>query len=223
MESKHQTLQGLAFPLQLDAQQAIQALKQKKINYIQLVGPSRSSPAPRSPGLLLLPLTPVRSPISSVLQKLDLERETIDLVHTSPTEIADLPKRVPQDSARYHFFLYKHSHEGDYLESVGECPGTGGGSLELMPVPALPGPSLHGEQVGMGMVRQGTLSRFPLAVLPWWVLASPLVPKEAATRSAGLSGCCHGGFARPLCCRHTRPRGDLGRGDGWDGFPSVAE
>ncbi|KFQ93532.1 Twinfilin-2, partial [Nipponia nippon] len=77
---------GLAFPLQLDAQQAIQALKQKKINYIQL--------------------------------KLDLERETIDLVHTSPTEIADLPKRIPHDSARYHFFLYKHSHEGDYLESV---------------------------------------------------------------------------------------------------------
>ncbi|XP_071900635.1 twinfilin-2 isoform X1 [Anas platyrhynchos] len=86
VESKHQTLQGLAFPLQPDAQQAIQALKQKKINYIQL--------------------------------KLDLERETIDLVHTSPTEIADLPKRIPQDSARYHFFLYKHSHEGDYLESV---------------------------------------------------------------------------------------------------------
>ncbi|KFP04884.1 Twinfilin-2, partial [Calypte anna] len=78
--------EGLAFPLQLDAQQAIQALKQKKINYIQL--------------------------------KLDLERETIDLVHTSPTEITDLPKRIPQDSARYHFFLYKHSHEGDYLESV---------------------------------------------------------------------------------------------------------
>ncbi|OXB58144.1 hypothetical protein ASZ78_006916 [Callipepla squamata] len=86
VESKHQTLQGLAFPLQLDAQQAIQALKQKKINYIQL--------------------------------KLDLERETIDLVHTSPTEISELPKRIPQDSARYHFFLYKHSHEGDYLESV---------------------------------------------------------------------------------------------------------
>ncbi|XP_003217687.1 twinfilin-2 [Anolis carolinensis] len=86
VESKHQTLQGLAFPLQPDAQQAIQLLKQKKINYIQL--------------------------------KLDLERETIELVHTNATEIADLPKRIPQDSARYHFFLYKHSHEGDYLESV---------------------------------------------------------------------------------------------------------
>ncbi|XP_072845877.1 twinfilin-2 isoform X2 [Pogona vitticeps] len=86
VESKHQTLQGLAFPLQPDARQAIQLLKQKRINYIQL--------------------------------KLDLEQETIDLVHTKATEIADLPKRIPQDSARYHFFLYKHSHEGDYLESV---------------------------------------------------------------------------------------------------------
>ncbi|XP_063147980.1 twinfilin-2 [Candoia aspera] len=86
VESKHQTLQGLAFPLQPDAQQAIQLLKQKKINYIQL--------------------------------KLDLEQETIELVHTRPTEILDLPRRIPRDSARYHFFLYKHSHEGDYLESV---------------------------------------------------------------------------------------------------------
>lgn len=86
VESKHQTLQGLAFPLQPDAQQAIQLLKQKKINYIQL--------------------------------KLDLEQETIELVHTRPTEIIDLPRRIPRDSARYHFFLYKHSHEGDYLESA---------------------------------------------------------------------------------------------------------
>ncbi|XP_013913763.1 PREDICTED: twinfilin-2 [Thamnophis sirtalis] len=86
VESKHQTLQGLAFPLQPDAQQAIQLLKQRKINYIQL--------------------------------KLNLEQETIELVHTKATEIADLPRRIPQDSARYHFFLFKHSHEGDYLESV---------------------------------------------------------------------------------------------------------
>lgn len=62
VESKHQTLQGLAFPLQLDAQQAIQALKQKKINYIQLVGPIRSSPTPHSHRFLLLPLTLVPLP-----------------------------------------------------------------------------------------------------------------------------------------------------------------
>uniref|UniRef100_G5E797 Twinfilin actin binding protein 2 n=1 Tax=Loxodonta africana TaxID=9785 RepID=G5E797_LOXAF len=85
VESKHQTLQGLAFPLQPEAQRALQQLKQKMINYIQL--------------------------------KLDLERETIELVHTEPTDVAQLP-RVPRDVARYHFFLYKHTHEGDPLESV---------------------------------------------------------------------------------------------------------
>ncbi|KAF5911544.1 hypothetical protein HPG69_015567 [Diceros bicornis minor] len=86
VESKHQTLQGLVFPLQPEAQRALQQLKQKMINYIQL--------------------------------KLDLERETIELVHTEPTDVAQLPSRVPRDAARYHFFLYKHTHEGDALESV---------------------------------------------------------------------------------------------------------
>lgn len=38
VESKHQTLQGLAFPLQPQAQRALQQLRQKAINYIQLVG-----------------------------------------------------------------------------------------------------------------------------------------------------------------------------------------
>jgi hypothetical protein len=43
-------------------------------------------------------------------------------VHTEPTDVAQLPSRVPRDAARYHFFLYKHTHEGDPLESVGEWP-----------------------------------------------------------------------------------------------------
>lgn len=37
VESKHQTLQGLAFPLQETARRALQQLAQKRINYIQLV------------------------------------------------------------------------------------------------------------------------------------------------------------------------------------------
>ncbi|XP_062272053.1 twinfilin-2 isoform X2 [Scomber scombrus] len=86
VESKHQTLQGLAFPLQETAKRALQQLAQKRINYIQL--------------------------------RLDVEKETIELVHSNPTETRDLPCRVPKDTPRYHFFLYKHSHEGDYLESV---------------------------------------------------------------------------------------------------------
>lgn len=60
-------------------------------------------------------------------QKLDLERETIELVHTEPTDVAQLPSRVPREAARYHFFLYRHTHEGDPLESVGEWRGPGRG------------------------------------------------------------------------------------------------
>ena len=40
VESKHQTLQGIAFPLQATARRALQQLVQKRINYIQLVSPS---------------------------------------------------------------------------------------------------------------------------------------------------------------------------------------
>ncbi|XP_053302280.1 twinfilin-2 isoform X1 [Pleuronectes platessa] len=86
VETKHQTLQGLVFPLQDTARRALQQLAQQKINYIQL--------------------------------RLDVEKEIIELVHSSPTETRDLPSRVPKDTPRYHFFLYKHSHEGDYLVSV---------------------------------------------------------------------------------------------------------
>uniref|UniRef100_A0A4W4EIW3 ADF-H domain-containing protein n=1 Tax=Electrophorus electricus TaxID=8005 RepID=A0A4W4EIW3_ELEEL len=86
VDSKHQTLQGLAFPLQPEAKHALQQLADRHINYIQL--------------------------------RLDTERETIELVHTRATETHELPCRIPIDVPRYHFFLYKHKHEGDSLESV---------------------------------------------------------------------------------------------------------
>lgn len=51
VESKHQTLQGLAFPLQPEAQRALQQLKQKSVNYIQMVG---VLPAPHPQGRVVL-------------------------------------------------------------------------------------------------------------------------------------------------------------------------
>ncbi|KAG7277235.1 hypothetical protein CRUP_015283 [Coryphaenoides rupestris] len=50
--------------------------------------------------------------------KIDFEKELIKLSSTEHTEVTDLPRRIAKDCARYHFFLYKHSHEGDYLEST---------------------------------------------------------------------------------------------------------
>ncbi|XP_077582281.1 twinfilin-2-like isoform X3 [Stigmatopora nigra] len=77
---------GLAFPLQEEAKQALEQLKRKHINYIQL--------------------------------RLDVEKETIELVHTKPTETHELPYRIPTDCPRYHFFIFKHSHQGRIQESL---------------------------------------------------------------------------------------------------------
>ncbi|TWW75845.1 Twinfilin-1 [Takifugu flavidus] len=86
VDSKHQTLQGVAFPLHRDAVAALKRYKDKIINYVQL--------------------------------QIDADQELIHVCSTEPTEVKDLPKRIPKDSPRYHFFLYKHSHEGDYLQST---------------------------------------------------------------------------------------------------------
>ncbi|KAM6980253.1 twinfilin-2b [Aplochiton taeniatus] len=86
LDKRAQTLQGLAFPLQEDAKNALQQLKQKRINYIQL--------------------------------KLDVEKETVELVHTKPTETSELPYRIPNDTPRYHFFTFKHSHQGKQEEAL---------------------------------------------------------------------------------------------------------
>ncbi|XP_030072065.1 twinfilin-1 isoform X2 [Microcaecilia unicolor] len=86
VDTKHQTLQGISFPIDREAFQALEVLKMGKLNYVQL--------------------------------QIDIKNERIVLASTADTEVKDLPKRIPEDAARYHFFLYKHSHEGDYLESI---------------------------------------------------------------------------------------------------------
>ncbi|XP_020339390.1 twinfilin-2 isoform X1 [Oncorhynchus kisutch] len=86
LDKRHQALTGLVFPLQEEAKRALQQLKQKRINYIQL--------------------------------KLDTEKETVELVHTNPTETRELPYRIPTDTPRYHFFIFKHSHQGQQQEAL---------------------------------------------------------------------------------------------------------
>ena len=64
-------------------------------------------------------------------QHIDFEKELIKLSSTEATEVKELPGRISKECARYHFFLYKHSHEGDYLESTGESTGcSGAGTTE---------------------------------------------------------------------------------------------
>ena len=54
-------------------------------------------------------------------QKVDIKRELIELDRTEVDVKADsLPQVVPDASPRYHFFRFKHTHEGDYQEAIGE-------------------------------------------------------------------------------------------------------
>lgn len=51
---------------------------------------------------------------------LDIEDEQILLAKTENVSLAQLPSLVPNDSARYHLYNFKHTHEGDYMESAGK-------------------------------------------------------------------------------------------------------
>lgn len=48
---------------------------------------------------------------------IEQQEEQIHLVKAAQIDVAKLASQVPSDHARYHLFLFKHSHEGDYMES----------------------------------------------------------------------------------------------------------
>nr|CAI5845579.1 unnamed protein product [Callosobruchus analis] len=50
--------------------------------------------------------------------KIDIESETIHLVSAEHILLEKLPSKVPSDSGRYHLYNFKHTHEGDYMESI---------------------------------------------------------------------------------------------------------
>lgn len=53
--------------------------------------------------------------------ELEIEDEVIELASTEDTHVQDLPSRISDTNAGYHLFNFPHSHEGDYLESLGGC------------------------------------------------------------------------------------------------------
>lgn len=48
---------------------------------------------------------------------IEQQEEQIHLVKAAHIELDKLPSQVPNDHARYHLFLFKHTHEGDYMEN----------------------------------------------------------------------------------------------------------
>ncbi|XP_041976649.1 twinfilin [Aricia agestis] len=49
---------------------------------------------------------------------IDLEEEKICLSKAAVIAVTDLPAQVPSDQARYHLYLFTHTHEGDHMESI---------------------------------------------------------------------------------------------------------
>ncbi|EDV91615.1 twinfilin [Drosophila grimshawi] len=49
--------------------------------------------------------------------RISLEEERIHVSHAGNVDLQDLRRQVPEDHARYHLYIFKHTHEGDYLES----------------------------------------------------------------------------------------------------------
>lgn len=87
VETRHQTLSGVAFPVTEEAEKAILDLGRGVHEYVQL--------------------------------KIDMEEEKIHLVMAGEVSLDKLPTKVPADAARYHLYNFKHTHEGDYMECIG--------------------------------------------------------------------------------------------------------
>ena len=116
VDSKHQTLGGVAFPLAETAARALIAMKKKVHNYVQLsIGIIlyiciERSVFGRIPSIEIVSFGFAAAP--------DLVKEVINLETTESTTVATLGCRVPENQGRYHLFRFPHSHEGDYLESI---------------------------------------------------------------------------------------------------------
>ncbi|XP_077284988.1 twinfilin actin binding protein isoform X1 [Arctopsyche grandis] len=50
--------------------------------------------------------------------RIDVDKEEIHLSKSANVSLNDLPAQVPSDVPRYHLFLFKHTHEGDHLETI---------------------------------------------------------------------------------------------------------
>lgn len=127
VDTKHQTLTGLAFPINEDAVDALEKLKKSSVNYVQL--------------------------------SLDLSNEKVLLSEASRIELQNLPSHFPTDHARYHFLRFKHTFEGDKLDSIVfiySMPGYNCSIKERMLYSSCKGPLLDAieQQMGLEIVRK---------------------------------------------------------------------
>jgi len=53
-------------------------------------------------------------------QSLDVEKELINLESAETLDVKHLPSKCPPDHPRYHFYTFRHTHEGDQMDTIGQ-------------------------------------------------------------------------------------------------------
>ncbi|KAG7254963.1 hypothetical protein CRUP_017274, partial [Coryphaenoides rupestris] len=64
---------------------------------------------------------PLQSDALHAMKQFGMKKLTyVQLLSSSAhTELHELPGRIPKEAPRYHFFLYRHRHQGQHLELPG--------------------------------------------------------------------------------------------------------
>ncbi|XP_076448185.1 twinfilin-2-A-like isoform X2 [Babylonia areolata] len=118
---KHMTAQHAPAPLTM-AEEELQIIKQNEVNthiHVDTRAQTMQGVAfPLSSEAHEELLRFQRKEMTYIQLTLDLEGEVVNLARSGDTEVGRLAGEVPTDSARYHLFWFRHTHEGDYTESA---------------------------------------------------------------------------------------------------------
>ncbi|XP_013189686.2 twinfilin [Amyelois transitella] len=116
-------LTGISAPAPLtDREEALKELQQSE-HHINYSTDSRQS----TMGGVAFPITEAaeqgiidlqRGSYNYLQFKIDLEEEKIHLAKAAKISLVELPQQVPSDQARYHLYIFPHTHEGDHMESI---------------------------------------------------------------------------------------------------------
>ncbi|RNA09405.1 twinfilin [Brachionus plicatilis] len=90
VDTKHKTLQGVMFPIDNSAVQALEAFKKENSNYVQL--------------------------IVNIEEEQIQSKRLYTLNDVSKVE--DIKKCIPEDKGRFHLFRFSHTHDGQRFKSV---------------------------------------------------------------------------------------------------------
>ncbi|XP_037949752.1 twinfilin [Teleopsis dalmanni] len=90
--------------------------------------------------------------------RIDLDEECIHVSHAAVVPLLELPKHIPEDHARYHLYMFKHTHEGDYQEAfvfIYSMPGYSCSVRERMMYSSCKAPFLdHLNSLGVDVVKR---------------------------------------------------------------------